>query len=255
MNREDRFRDARMVLAANGFNCSGLRGIRFSATREDGSAIAVELRTRVHIKRDNMHANLSVCFPIREEWYLLPHDSLVEIAGETTVWLETHSWRVVGEYNSANPSRTMIRRLEEFKIGASGASGLSTASQDPLDDATVLIGTDSMPGNRWTREQDLAVLYLRKQGLRLSDPLIAELASAMNRTEASIWMRRRNFDSLDPSVLGVGLSHAAQLTTCVWAEYEQDPGRILAEGRDAFHSLLSEFTADRPTDTLRGAES
>ena len=133
-------------------------------------------------------------------------------------------------------------------MGASGASGPSTAPQDPLEDASELVGTDSMSGTRWTREQDLAVLYIRDQGLRLSDPLIAELASAMNRTEASIWMRRGNFVSLDPSVPDVGLSHPAQLTRCVWAEYEHDPERILTEGRDAFLSLLSEDTADRPSD-------
>ena len=97
-----------------------------------------------------------------------------------------------------------------------------------------------MPRNFWTREQDLAVLYLRHRGLGRSDPVVAELAGAMNRTEASIWMRKGNFDSLDPSVPGVGLSHPAQLTRRVWAEYQQDSGRILAEAREAFHSLLSE---------------
>ena len=51
MSREDRFNEARVVLAANGFNCSGLRGIRFTATHESGSAIAVELRTRAHQER------------------------------------------------------------------------------------------------------------------------------------------------------------------------------------------------------------
>ena len=92
MSREDRFNVARVVLAANGFNCSGLRGIRFTATHESGSAIAVELRTRAHIKSDNMYMDLYMCFPVRGEWYLLPHDRLVEIAEETTSWLSTYSW-------------------------------------------------------------------------------------------------------------------------------------------------------------------
>ena len=65
-----------MVLAANGFNCSGLRGIRFTATNVNCSAFAVELRPRAHIKSDNMNMDLYVCFPVSGEWYLLPHDRL-----------------------------------------------------------------------------------------------------------------------------------------------------------------------------------
>ena len=47
-----------------------------------------------------------------------------------------------------------------------------------------------MRGRRWTREEDLAVLYVRHRGLGRFDPAIAELAGAMERTEASIWMRK-----------------------------------------------------------------
>ena len=52
---------------------------------------------------------------------------------------------------------------------------------------------------RWTRDQNLAVLYLKieYQGqLTPSHPAIGMLASAMNRTEASIEMRKANFDAL-----------------------------------------------------------
>ena len=97
-----------------------------------------------------------------------------------------------------------------------------------------------MRGRRWTREEDLAVLYVRHRGLGRFDPAIAELAGAMERTEASIWMRKGNFDSLDPSVPGVGLRSAARLTKRVWSEYQQDPQRVLAEARDAFQGFLKD---------------
>ncbi len=145
-----------MRLAAHGFDCSGLRGIRFTATHHGGSAIEVELRTRAHIKRDNMYADLHLCFPIRGEWHLIPHDKLVEIAGETTSWLSTYSWRVVGEYNSENPSRRMVQRLDEFRIGAcENRSSPSPGMQPPVEShlssrdrpSTVLRfdGTDAPP--------------------------------------------------------------------------------------------------------------
>ena len=98
-----------------------------------------------------------------------------------------------------------------------------------------------MRGNRWTREENLAVLYMRHIGLSYSDPAIEELAGAMNRTVASVWMRRGNFDSLDTSVRGLGLSSVSELTGSIWAEYQQDPAGVLAEAREAFFSLLGDY--------------
>ena len=98
--------------------------------------------------------------------------------------------------------------------------------------------------NRWTREQDLSVLYLRwKYGHQLaqSHPDIKRLADAMGRTEASIWMRKANFDSLDPSVPG-GLRNAAGQTRDIYHEYQCDRNRVLAEARKSYSNLLSKST-------------
>ena len=97
-----------------------------------------------------------------------------------------------------------------------------------------------MQRENWTREQDLAVLFLRLsygEDLKLSHPAIGELARAANRTEASIWMRKGNFDSLDSSATGKGLRNAAQLTRDIWAEFLQDPQRIREESRMAYLQL------------------
>ena len=85
---------------------------------------------------------------------------------------------------------------------------------------------------RWTREQDLAVLYAKlkhKEQLTLTHPAIGMIAKAMNRTKASIWMRKGNFDSLDPSIPRAGLNHSAKLTKDIWVEYEESPKRLFAE--------------------------
>lgn len=99
-----------------------------------------------------------------------------------------------------------------------------------------------MPRRNWTREQDLAVLYLKveigKSGLTQKHPSIGKLAEAMGRTEASIWMRKGNFDSLDDSVPVKGLGNAAPLTRNVWEEYESNTERILAEARNAYSNLV-----------------
>ena len=64
-----------------------------------------------------------------------------------------------------------------------------------------------------------------------------------DESEAAIWMRKGNFDSLDTSVTGAGLRNTAQLTVDIWAEYERDPERVLAEALRAYLNL------ERQTDT------
>ena len=89
---------------------------------------------------------------------------------------------------------------------------------------------------------DLAVLFLRvehKNQLRRTHPDVERLAAAMGRTESSIWMRKGNFDYLDPEVPGVALSNVAKMTEQVWAEYD--------ETRIASSSRLG-----KPTWNLRG---
>jgi hypothetical protein len=96
---------------------------------------------------------------------------------------------------------------------------------------------------RWTREQDLAVLYVKlehKGQLTSTHPAIGMIAKAMNRTKASIWMRKGNFDSLDPSIPGAGLNHPAKLTKGIWAEYEEAPKRLFAEARRAYLCIASQ---------------
>ena len=102
--------------------------------------------------------------------------------------------------------------------------------------------THMMPRQSWTREQDLAVLYLKveigKNGLTQENPAIRNLAKAMGRTEAAIWMRKGNFDALDESVSGKGLGNGAQLTRDIWKEYQSSPKLTLAEASKSYSNLL-----------------
>ena len=93
----------------------------------------------------------------------------------------------------------------------------------------------------WTREEDLAVLYLKvEHGKELSQrhPAILALANSLNRSVDSIWMRKGNFDSLDPSVGGVGLRNAAKLTVDIWAEYSRNPEGVLSEARRSYWNFV-----------------
>ena len=69
--------------------------------------------------------------------------------------------------------------------------------------------------------------------MTLKHSAVCMLAKAMNRSNNSIRALKCNFDYLDPSVPG-GLSKCANLTKEIWAEYEQNPDGIRAEGRRAY---------------------
>ena len=95
--------------------------------------------------------------------------------------------------------------------------------------------------NRWTRKQDLAVLYAKLEygrGFR-THPDIERLATAMGRTEDSIMMRMGNFDSLEPSAPSGGLGNAANLTKEIWNEYVRSTEQVFVEARGAYTELLN----------------
>ncbi len=50
-------------------------------------------------------------------WYLLPHDTLVEIVGGATNWLKTWSWIERGSYSSRSPSKVLLELLSPFALG------------------------------------------------------------------------------------------------------------------------------------------
>ena len=98
-----------------------------------------------------------------------------------------------------------------------------------------------MSPQAWTREQDLAVLYLKVEyhgQLAPGHTAVLALAGAMDRTVASIWMRKGNFDALDTAVLGAGLKSASKLTVDIWAEYQREPEQVLSEARRAYWDLV-----------------
>lgn len=117
MTREERFDKARRALAHNGYACSELRGLRFTATHESGCEIKAELRPRMWIIRDNMGLGVYMCFPIGRHHYLIPHDRMVEIVGENLTALSTLSWRR-GGYNWRSPSQRTRQALSQFRLDA-----------------------------------------------------------------------------------------------------------------------------------------
>ena len=52
-----------------------------------------------------------MAFPVTGQWYLVPHDTLVRIVGETTNALESRSWQENGLYTWPRPPKRLMRSL------------------------------------------------------------------------------------------------------------------------------------------------
>ena len=107
-------------LADYGFNCIKLdddwMGADFLAYHKDGvQTLRVQLKGRLTISKKYTGKELYLCFRHRGDWYLVPHDILVDIAGSTTNWLNTPSWEK-GQYSSANPSRKTLEALANYRL-------------------------------------------------------------------------------------------------------------------------------------------
>ena len=118
--RKDNVQICVQALAQHGYTRTGPsdhQGADFMAYHRGGSsAIKVRVTTRVDIRRHVLDQDIHMSFPVHSRWYLVPHDELVRIAGETTPWLSSNSWVKQGGYSSGKPSKAMLVRLEQFAL-------------------------------------------------------------------------------------------------------------------------------------------
>ena len=115
------FQKAAAKLADYGYNCIKLsddwQGADFLAYHKDGTqTLKVQLKSRLGIYKKYMGKDVYVCFPYEGNWYLIPHDELVDIIGNATPWLDSKSWRTYSGYSNARPSQRLLERLVEFKL-------------------------------------------------------------------------------------------------------------------------------------------
>ena len=116
------FQKSAAMLADYGFNCIKLAddwiGADFIAYHKDGKeTLRVQLKSRLTIDRKYCERDLWMNFPVGDGWYLIEHDELVRIVGESTSWLDSGSWTKKGAYSSGRPSRALVERLARYRVG------------------------------------------------------------------------------------------------------------------------------------------
>ena len=104
-------------LAEHGYRCVNQRGTEILASNHElDRPIRIQIKTRIGIYRKFLGNDTYMCFPIGGDWYLIPHDVLMEIVRDRTNWLNTESWNIQGVYHSASPSKFLIKGISEFAL-------------------------------------------------------------------------------------------------------------------------------------------
>ena len=157
------FQKSAATLADYGFNCIKLSddwlGADFLAYRFDGkTTLRVQLKSRVTIDQKYKGQDLWMNFQAGGTWYLMPHDTLVEIVGGTTNWLKTRSWIERGSYSSGSPSVALLEMLSPFALGLDskvmggqlpGRTGLTEPSGVDADTNVERPGSTHGVGKQW----------------------------------------------------------------------------------------------------------
>jgi hypothetical protein len=116
------------VLADYGFVTIRLsddwNGADFLALHTDGTTIKVQLKPRLYLAKNYQGKDLWVCFPLKGEWYLYPHDEILQECLSETSISATDSWIREGRYSFGRPSQRMLEALAKYRITNVGVNAL-----------------------------------------------------------------------------------------------------------------------------------
>lgn len=124
------FQKVSAVLADYGFTTirlsSDWRGADFIAQHFDGTTfLKVQLKGRLTFEKKYINRELHVCFPSGGEWFLYPHDELLEKVLSATRIADTDSWRQKGGYSFPGVPRKLRAMLHPYRLVAEEARGLA----------------------------------------------------------------------------------------------------------------------------------
>ena len=115
------FQKVSAVLADYGFTTIRLtddwRGADFIAQHMDGMTfLKVQLKGRLTIDRKYQHRDIHVCFRSEAQWYLYPHDAVMEQVLATSNVANTDSWATSGAYSFPSLSEQLRAMLAPYRL-------------------------------------------------------------------------------------------------------------------------------------------
>lgn len=92
-------------------------GVDFILYREaDGAVRKVQLKGRWMIDKKYVGRDIWVAFPIGDDWYLMPHDLMLEHAEADGKTLKSASWLEGGAYSKPKPSAVTVAQCAPYKF-------------------------------------------------------------------------------------------------------------------------------------------
>ena len=116
------FQKVAALLADYGFNCIKLAddwgGADFLAHHKNGlDTLKVQLKGRVTIDKKYVGKDIYMAFPANGSWYLVHHDTLVDLVGSCTNWLKTGAWnKPDGGYHCVGLRDALGELLSPFQL-------------------------------------------------------------------------------------------------------------------------------------------
>jgi frataxin-like iron-binding protein CyaY len=109
------------VLADFGFTTMRLsddwQGADFLAQHINGGMILkVQLKSRLVIDKKYAAKDLWVCFCNGKDWYMYPHDEMMNRILATTEVSKSESWNVQGGYSYPRLSKALLELLKEYAL-------------------------------------------------------------------------------------------------------------------------------------------
>lgn len=108
------------VLADYGFITVPLsndwNGADFLAIHKDGDVLKVQLKGRMTFDKKYIGKDLFICFRNGVDWFIYPHDEILDTIASTSNIKQSDSWQNDGAYSFRQLSGSNKALLEEFKI-------------------------------------------------------------------------------------------------------------------------------------------
>jgi hypothetical protein len=115
------FQKVAALLAEHGFNCMKLaddwQGADFLAYHKDGvETLRVQLKAALEIHQKYVDRGLHIAFPIKETWYIIEHDALVDLCRQHTRALSTKEGLERHWYYMPSPNADLRAALAPFAL-------------------------------------------------------------------------------------------------------------------------------------------
>jgi hypothetical protein len=92
-------------------------GADFNAAHIDGKeGLKIQLKGRAIFDKKYLKKDFYICFPDGKDWYMYPHDEVLDIIIESGKMVGTRSWDEDGSYSFPSLSTELIKIFANYRL-------------------------------------------------------------------------------------------------------------------------------------------